>query len=181
MLVLELTKEEAESILRAHSIARCETSRGAVSRRICEQIAEKWPDLRAQYNIGSEIGACYVSTEQLGSRATHPWILSVETWDGPERTEECFAAPEVNGGKESEPFVTALGQQSALTVLLPRSASDSLREALLAALNEANLMYSKMDNKLVHMARSIVLDKWYRLIHEGRVSYDGFKKEWVGP
>ena len=168
MLELELTKEEAESILRAHDIAKNETSHGAVSPSVCEKIVEKWPDLRAEYNIGSKTGECYVPTEQWASKATHKWVLSVETWEGFLRNEKYFAAPEVNGGKESEPFVTALGQQSALTVLLPRSVSDSLREALLTALDEANLMYSKMDNKLVHMARSIVLDKWYRLIHEGR-------------
>ncbi len=177
---IELTREEAESVLCAHNIATGETSRGAVSERVIELIADEWPDLRAEYQVNpGPIGTGWQRTEYISDFATHEWVLSVERLEGEELHRDLYAAPEIAGGAPHVPFVTALAMQSTVVVLLPQNAPQRLRDLCGQALESADLKYRKLDENTLQAARNVALSRWRELMDQGTVWFDGIRREWA--
>lgn len=179
---MELTYEEAESILRAHDVATGETPTGAVNPRVREVIMAKWPRLRVAYDRSPD--KFYCRADRVSERSTHEFVLCIETWDQPPSASyqrparTYYAAPEANGAERDQPFVTVLASGSEVTILCPWNVPHNLRADLLCAVEAANLFYSQLDEAMLHKIRAIALRRWLVLVDEGRVWWDG--QAWQG-
>ncbi len=182
-LTIELTRSQAESILRADDVAAFESQPG-VDQELLKEIADTWPDLRAEYNIGSGRDDHYIRADRIANLSTHDWVLQVETWNGepsaenPAPIREIYAAPEIAGLDPSAPFVTVVAQYSDLTVLFPRNVPDFLRAACLKALESSDLMHRTIDKNRLHQIRGVVLDTWCTLLVTDRVWWDASAGAW---
>lgn len=180
-LDLKLTEAEARTILRAHNIARNETTRGEVDGRVIERICGTWPMLRAEYQLPSvhtPEATHWVRTEQVSQLATHDWVLAIEK-AGDSDAADLYAAPEIHGVPMDRPFATAMAVGHTLIVLVPRCVPDALRDACHTELEASELAHRKLDDTALQGALGVVMNHWHGMIERGECWFDELQRVWV--